>query len=219
MLIVLDMDDTLYLEREYVRSGFHAVGKWIFEEVGIRGFFEDAWRLFEDGVRGNIFDRVLENRGIMDDSLVLLLVRVYRSHEPEIKMLPDAKAFLQSRSRSNLALITDGPSVSQWAKIRALKLEQYIGKVIVTDDLGPGWSKPNPEVFRKTQGDLSSESCCYVADNPQKDFAGPSFLGWSRSVRIRREGSLHFDLPTPEGCIEIESFNELPVSVKMLNLV
>ena len=124
MLIVLDLDDTLYLERDYVRSGFHAVGKWIFEEVGIRGVFQDAWRLFEDGVRGNIFDRVLENHGIKDGRLVQRLVGLYRSHEPKIKMLPDAEAFLESQRRGSLALITDGPSESQWAKIRALKLEQ-----------------------------------------------------------------------------------------------
>ena len=215
MLIVLDLDDTLYLERDYVRSGFHAVGKWVSEKVGIRGFFEDAWGFFEKGERGTIFDRVLESRDLLKQKLVLQMVEIYRSHDPDIHFLPDAQAFLQRTEKNNLALITDGPSISQWAKISALKLDRYIKNILVTEDLGPGWNKPNPAAFRKIQGDLNSESCCYVADNPQKDFTGPLELEWSRSVRIRREGSLHFNVPTPEGCIEIESLDELSDSVKM----
>jgi len=215
MLIVLDMDDTLYLEMDYVRSGFRAVDRWVHKELGIKHFFEDAWGFFEKGERGTIFNRVLESRDLLKQKIVLQMVEIYRSHDPDIHFLPDAEAFLQRTEKNNLALITDGPSISQWAKIRALKLDRYIKNILVTDDLGPGWNKPNPAAFRKIQGDLNSESCCYVADNPQKDFSGPLVLGWNRSVRIRRVGSLHFDIPTPEACVEIESFDELPDSVKM----
>jgi putative hydrolase of the HAD superfamily len=49
----------------------------------------------------------------------------------------------------------------------------------------------------------------YVADNPIKDFAGPRRLGW-RTVRIRRPGGLHADLPSGDDVEqEIASLDEL----------
>ena len=33
--VVFDIDDTLYLERDYVRSGFTAAGAWARTELGL----------------------------------------------------------------------------------------------------------------------------------------------------------------------------------------
>ena len=38
--VVFDVDDTLYLERDYVRSGFRAVGVWASRWLGLSGFAE-----------------------------------------------------------------------------------------------------------------------------------------------------------------------------------
>jgi hypothetical protein len=35
---VFDIDDTLYLERDYVRSGFEAVGRWAVKWIQIEDF-------------------------------------------------------------------------------------------------------------------------------------------------------------------------------------
>ena len=102
-----------------------------------------TWRLFEQGVRGNIFDLALEELKINDKSLVGDFVGLYRSHAPEITLLPDAKVFLESRKKEELALITDGYAVSQHAKIRALDLQQYFGKIVATDDWGREFWKPH----------------------------------------------------------------------------
>jgi len=50
-VVVLDMDDTLFLERDYVLSGFAAVDAVVAKEHGLKGFSESAWRLFCAGVR------------------------------------------------------------------------------------------------------------------------------------------------------------------------
>ena len=47
MLFVLDLDDTLYLEWDYVRSGFLAVDRWLSHHLGLKCFFESACELFE----------------------------------------------------------------------------------------------------------------------------------------------------------------------------
>ena len=208
MLIVLDLDDTIYLERDYVRSGFKAVGDWLETHRSFFNFFDEAWALFEEGERRTIFNKVLAPKGLYDDGLIKELVNVYRTHNPSIFLQSDAEDFLQKYPRDTLALITDGPSASQWAKIKVLRIEKYIGKIVVTDDLGPEYGKPNPEAFLNVQGALPGAACIYIADNPGKDFDAPARLGWEPSIRIRRTGSLHYDVPTPEGCKEAASFEE-----------
>jgi len=38
-VVVFDMDDTLFSEREFVRSGFYAVDRFLLEEFDSSGFF------------------------------------------------------------------------------------------------------------------------------------------------------------------------------------
>lgn len=210
-MIVLDLDDSLYLERDYVRSGFHAVDQWLKDKLWFEGFFSEAWTLFGRGERRIIFNKVLEGRGIFDANLIKELVEVYRSHMPLITLETDAEEFLCRCCPEDLALITDGPAISQRAKIKALNIEKYVGTIIVTDDLGPNYSKPNPEAFERIQGSLPGSACVYIADNPLKDFIAPISLGWKRSVRVRRHGSLHYDIPTPDDCIETQSLKNVDV--------
>ena len=63
-LVVLDIDDTLYLERDYVRSGFAAVGAWAQDELGVDGLGDRAWAAVEAGTRRTIFDEALAASGV-----------------------------------------------------------------------------------------------------------------------------------------------------------
>lgn len=152
---------------------------------------------------------VLESRGLFEAGLVKELVDVYRSHTPLITLEQDAEEFLRNHHKEELALITDGPAVTQRSKIKALNIEKYVGTIIVTDDLGPDCGKPNPEAFKMVQGSLLGTACVYIADNPLKDFIAPASLGWMPSIRIRRAGSLHYDVPTSDDCIEAASLKEV----------
>jgi putative hydrolase of the HAD superfamily len=209
MLYVFDLDDTLYLERDYVYSGFQAVGDWLYINRDISDFCDSAWKLFESGHRGNIFDLVLKKKEIKEDGLINLMVWEYRNHMPNIRLLPDAEEFISQVPFHNLAIITDGYSVTQWKKIKALNLESKIEQIIVTDDLGQDYWKPNPKAFTIVEKELSPKRCVYIADNPNKDFKAPKELGWLPSIRVRRKGSLHYGLSTPEDCREVISFNEI----------
>lgn len=197
---VLDLDDTLYLERDYVRSGFRAVDRLARERVGIQGFGDACWRRFLNGDRGDIFDTVLLSRyGLADADLVGELVRVYRSHKPSIELLPDSVRFLgKAQSLAlPLALITDGPQASQRAKIDALELGRYCSPIVVTAELGDGKSKPHPAAFERVQAALGpGKRFCYIADNPAKDFVAPNRLGWM-SIRIQRAGGLYREMTAP----------------------
>jgi putative hydrolase of the HAD superfamily len=206
-LYVLDIDDTLYLERDYVRSGFAAVGRWLAQNCQVHGFSDRAWELFAAGVRGNVFDRALRELHLYDGSLVKRLVRIYRQHEPDIALAPDAAAFLERHPPGDLAVITDGPSNSQWAKIRALGIEGVVGRIVVTEDWGKEFAKPHPRAYLRVQGERPPEQCVFIGDNPVKDFDAPGRLGWAPSIRVRRPRSLHYKVATPHICREVPSLD------------
>ena len=210
--VVVDVDDTLYLEREYVRSGFRAVDVWCVEQLNVSGVGERAWNLFEQGVRGTtLTDAAIDAGIVLDRVLKERLVQIYREHEPDILMLVDASSLIsQIRDRAQIAVITDGPRESQRAKCRALGLFDIADPVVITAE--HGLRKPDPEVFRivERQWSMRTDQLIYIADNPKKDFLAPLALGW-HCIRVRRKGSLHEDVETPEGVREVMNLHGLAV--------
>jgi putative hydrolase of the HAD superfamily len=211
--VVFDLDDTLYLEREYVRSGFTAVGDWILSERSMEGFADRAWRLFEEGARGDIFNKALVASGCdADNDLIAEMVATYRRHRPSIALESDVVPvleYLQVRHRS--ALISDGPSESQRRKVETLELTKWVETIILTSEMGFGCGKPSPAAFRLVESRLGAESssCVYVGDNPAKDFVAPKSLGWT-TVRVRRKGGLHEFAPSDDDVdIEIPDLRNL----------
>lgn len=182
---LFDIDDTLYLERDYVHSGFMAVGN----ALGKPEFGQKCWSLFESGVRGNTFD--LAKQAFSDvDIEVSKLVEIYRLHVPKISLCEDAREFLFNL-RARTGVISDGPIHSQRAKFRALGLLPWIECPIFTQETCA--PKPAPAAFQLAAMTLDTpyDQCVYIADNPKKDFAGAKILGM-HTIRIRRPQSLHF---------------------------
>ena len=196
-VLVFDLDDTLYLERDFAFSGFAAV------EAHLRLIHGDVIAsgtcrtLFEEGVRGNIFDRVLMRSGLPPDALqVAELIEIYRGHTPQIALCADTENFLASNS-SRRAIITDGPAAMQRAKIAALGIAHLFELVIPTGELPPGMGKPHPRAFEQVMdwSRAPGSAHVYIADNPAKDFIAPRQLGW-RTVQIDRVGRIHSPVPT-----------------------
>lgn len=192
--IVLDLDDTLYLEETYVRSGIAWISNWLEQETGLIGFRAEAETLRNMGVRDRLFDRTLVRLGIVPQpAFVSNLVAKYRSHPPTISLATDAKAFLAADHGFALALITDGYAVAQRAKIAALGLDRFaIHPMICTDEWGADYWKPHIRAFEAVEAYRPGgcDTFVYVADNPAKDFLAPRKLGW-RTVQIDRPGAIH----------------------------
>jgi putative hydrolase of the HAD superfamily len=208
--VVLDVDDTLYLERDYVCSGFKAVGAWCRDEWGVHDVGETAWALFLGGRRRTTLADALAASGKNPTSTELQrVVDVYRSHIPRIVASDDARGFLRRHvGQVRLGVITDGPAISQRAKCHALGLYAIADPVVITADLGT--NKPDLSVYRliEDQWSLFGPEMVYVADNPGKDFQAPIELGW-HSIRVRRAGSLHFHVATPDGVTEVLDLAEV----------
>jgi putative hydrolase of the HAD superfamily len=195
--VIFDIDDTLYLERDYVLSGFMAVGTWARLTLDLPAFGDRCWSLFLAGVRGNIFDRALMESGVDPQPELAKHMRdVYRGHTPQIVLSSDSSRYLDMAAGvTRMAAITDGPTGSQRAKVQVLGLERWLDPIVLTEELGAPYRKPSPLSFKLVQEQLGAESreCIYVADNPTKDFRGPAALGW-QTCRVRRSGSLHESL-------------------------
>jgi putative hydrolase of the HAD superfamily len=190
-VVVFDLDDTLFPEHQFVLSGFRALDCWLEEQQGIAGFFKKAKNYFKDGVKGNIFNLVLDDIGIdYDNSFILKLLGIYRAHSPRLSLYEDAKWAVSHFQNKQLGLITDGYHITQRSKINALMLDRFFNIVICTDEFGRVNWKPSSFSYKKIMHETgrAGKQCIYIGDNPLKDFVTCRKLGWKTVQICRRDG-------------------------------
>jgi putative hydrolase of the HAD superfamily len=195
--IVFDLDDTLYDEVEYCRSGFEAVAEFLAnlpEVPPAERIFGTLWKQFTAGNRTQTFNTALDELDIVyDDELIKQLIYAYRNHAPKITLPQDSRdALSQLSGKYTLALLTDGFLPAQQLKVQALGIEKYFKCIIYTEQLGREFWKPSPAGFEKLIETLNTkpQSAAYVADNEKKDFIAPNKLGFL-TIRIIRPAGLH----------------------------
>lgn len=187
MIIVFDMDDTLYPERSYVESGFRAVA-----EFGLRQYGWDAAESLRDMLatldregRGAVFDRWLASHGALSRAAVRKCVAVYRHHRPRLELYPEARDVLARLSSHPLYVVTDGHKVVQALKARSLGLDAMVRKVYVTHRYGVANAKPSLRCFDLIRARERAEwrDLVHVGDNPRKDFVALNRVG-AHTVRV-----------------------------------
>lgn len=91
----------------------------------------------------------------------------------------------------NTAILTNGPSDGQRDKIKALKLEEYIKKIYISEEIGLG--KPSCKVFKFVIDDLNIEpsQVLMVGDSIEDDIEGAKQLK-IKTVLVDRKGK-YFD--------------------------
>ena len=202
--VVFDLDDTLYDEVEYCKSGFRAVAEFLSnspEAPNADHIFDCLWKQFTAGNRTKTFNTALDELGIAyDDKLIEELIKLYRNHVPKITLPQECGDVLCRLSgKYTLALLTDGFLPAQQLKVRALGIEKYFKCIVYTEQLGRNYWKPSPAGFEKLMEALNvkPETISYVADNEKKDFIAPNKLGFLsiqliRPARIHTESSAEF---------------------------
>jgi putative hydrolase of the HAD superfamily len=194
--VVFDLDDTLYDELDYCKSGFRAVAESVADlpdAPSAKRVFDCLWKQFTAGNRTKTFDAALDDLGInYNDKIIEKLVKTYRGHKPKIKLPADSANVLRLLNRKyTLALLTDGFLPAQQLKVQALKIERYFKCVIYTEQLGRQFWKPSPVGFEKLMNALNvkPENIVYIADNEEKDFIAPNKLGFL-TIQIIRPASI-----------------------------
>ncbi len=187
--VVFDLDDTLYPERAYTRSGARAVA----EALGDPDALAELLGIEQQDPAGPLYSTWLAKRGRDKPARLAELVRQHREHVPQLTLAGGVRAALvRLRRRYSLGLVTDGRLAQQRAKIEALGLEELLDAVVCSDELGRGCWKPHPAPFRRALELLEADpsEAVYVGDNPTKDFLGARRAGM-RPIRMRRPDGLH----------------------------
>ena len=183
--VVFDLDDTLYSEKEYVRSGFHEIAKYLKEPNAEK----HLWQFFENGQKA--IDSYLAILGRSEEKENCLAV--YRNHFPQIKLYPEMLKRIRKYKEDGmkLGIITDGRVEGQKNKISALQLEELMDEIIITDALGgEQFRKPCDIAFRilLTKWRIAPSEMLYIGDNPAKDFQACRQLGIRYEWKENQDG-------------------------------
>lgn len=186
--VIFDLDDTLYSEKEYVRSGYQKIAEVIPE---VQDAAEKLWKLFE--AKKPAIDELLRQENIQSDEIKQLCLLAYRHQIPDIHLYDGVAEMLAELRKQGvkLGIITDGRPEGQRAKLQVLELENMVDHVIVTDEFGgPEFRKPNPIAFQtmKEKLDVEYKTMCYVGDNIKKDFISPEKLGMKSIHFVNPDG-------------------------------
>lgn len=215
MVLIFDLDDTLYDEMSFVRSGLRAVAQYGFEAFGWPA--DESFYLMNDILvregRGRVFDLWLTAHGRTSKTLVAKCVHIYRHHTPDLQLFPVAQTLLASyRGRHPLYLVTDGHKIVQRNKVEALGLWPSFQRVLITHRFGIQHAKPSTHCFELIR---RAERCrwdemVYVGDNPAKDFVNLNPLG-VLTIRVLTGG--HRDIaakPSHDATMTIPDLTALP---------
>jgi putative hydrolase of the HAD superfamily len=179
--IVFDLDDTLYSERDFEKSGI-----------------EYVYNYFE--IKNISLDSILNNRKDWIDQIInvanteisiQMVLDIYRCHPPSIELYKDSKVFLDMLHSNGyeMSLITDGRSITQRNKLKALGIEYYFTDIVISEEVNS--EKPAEYNFNLVANNQPPENYIYIADNPKKDFITPNKLGWTTICVLDRGQNVH----------------------------
>lgn len=179
---VFDLDDTLYLERDYQLSGYQHIAQHV-QNL----YQKDVWPLIQDAdSKGEDVLQSVCSALSLPESAKQSFIWIYRLHIPNITLSSDVEKTLRIIEDKSLALatITDGRSVSQRNKLFSLGL----GKIdaLISEE----WDevKPGKKRFLEIESRYPlAEQYIYVGDNIKKDFITPNQMNWL-TIGLRDSG-------------------------------
>jgi putative hydrolase of the HAD superfamily len=197
--IIFDMDDTLYDEIDYCKSGFKAAADFIAQnkadsvKVSPERIYEVLWDEFTSGNTTRTFNAALEKFDVpFDRDFIARLVEIYRNHYPNISLPSRTEQVLEElRKKYTLALLTDGFLPAQKYKVESLGLGKFFQEIIYTEQLGREYWKPSTPGFEilLKNSNTPPEQSAYIADNEEKDFIAPAKLGM-KTIQIKRKNRI-----------------------------
>lgn len=203
MAVLFDLDGTL-IGASKSKSG---IMKECARELGLPEItraeyheaFEQVIRDAKIDTRVPVFERIVGDRELAEE-----LAERYRTRSLESSIIyPDAEEVLQKLSVRK-GILTNGPRLVQWEKIRKFDLDKYVESVVISGEIGK--SKPGREIFDfalKSLG-LAPDEAVYVGDTPHHDVMGARNAGLV-SILINRSD----DPEGPEPDYEINDLREL----------
>lgn len=168
--IIFDLDDTLMYEIDYLESAYREIAELI-DKNYTNELYQDMITWYHESK--DVFSMVEEKYSKAKTELL----NIYRNHFPQIQLGNEVREVLEyiKRRSYKLGLISDGRSVTQRNKLKALDIESLFDRIIISEEFGS--TKPdlrNFEIFM----DNKNLEYFYIGDNTKKDFIAPNKLGW-----------------------------------------
>ncbi len=203
-VFIFDLDDTLYKEIDFVHSAFSHIDRLL---VADYGFHEGLARQILNNAYDNDlnpFDELnaaLKKAGINIPNAIKWMVDEYRYHIPHIKLTNDAADMLPRIKHENfdMHIITDGRSITQRNKIRALGLDLYVPNenIFISEELGQDKTSPasfneiSSRYFYMSPLDFHAITFVFIGDNPAKDFIVGNSMGCPTFMLIDDGRNIH----------------------------
>ena len=204
--VIFDLDDTLFFEKDYVRSGYRQVASLLPQIADAEA---KLWEAFCQGKPA--IDTVLAEAGLDDPNTKQLCLNTYRNHMPNIQLRDGVLQLLHTLKANGvqLGILTDGRPEGQRNKLQALGLYDLVDHIIITDELGGvAFRKPNDIAFRilQTRFNVPYGNMLYVGDNPAKDFQACRALGMQYLYLRNTDGLYSKEAGFP--CPSVDSFED-----------
>lgn len=178
--IVFDLDDTLVKEIDYLKSAFSAIAYWIDSKNS--KLYDQMWKWYL--AKENVFSHLVDR--YPNVSLEMLKIK-YRTHQPDFQPYGYVKNYLEALKEKGfkLGLITDGFSITQRNKLKALNIEHLFDLIVISEEFGSEKpSEANYTAFHQ----FATDDYFYIGDNTSKDFLAPNRLGW-KTICILDDGN------------------------------
>lgn len=199
-VVVFDLDDTLYKEIDYLKSAYREIASYAAQmctgiSVPVQVLEMKAYEAMLMAYQGgkNAFEALNTFLGV--DMPIADMLQMYREHKPVIALGEDTRLTLNSLKDEGIlmGIVSDGRELTQWNKIRALGLTEWVDESCIIINSTQECFKPNPFGYERLMEAVRSIapadelSFMYVGDNLKKDFIYPNQSGW-QTVCLKNNG-------------------------------
>ena len=180
--VVFDLDDTLVKEIDYLKSAFKAIAVKV--DSTNDSLFNQMLFWYQN--KENVFQNIESLYGFSVNELK----QQYRTHVPDfIQYKGVSELLLRFKEKGCfIGLITDGYSLTQRNKLKALGIEELFDLIVISEEFGS--EKPNENNY-KVFHQLATKDYYYIGDNTAKDFLVPNRLGWISVCLLNNGENIH----------------------------
>ena len=196
-VVVFDLDDTLYKEIDFLKSGYRKVAEYVAKQYrcDARVIYDQLLKWYYNGE--NALACLNEEYGF--DNPINEYLDIYRYHHPTITLSDETKDTLSKLKEDGavLGIITDGREITQKQKFEALGLEQWIPMEMVMINEDKKYFKPNHWSYDRMMLNCYEKypnndfAFYYIGDNTEKDFLAPNQLGWQTICLLDDGRNIH----------------------------
>ena len=199
-VVCFDLDDTLCKEIDYLKSAYREIASYAAQmcmgtNVPVQVLEVKAYEAMLEAYQAgkNAFEALNAFLGL--EVPVADMLQMYREHKPVISLDDETRLTLVRLKADGvlMGIVSDGRELTQWNKVKALGLTEWMDERCIIINSSVDCFKPNPcgyERFMSAIKALSGDADCsltYVGDNLKKDFIWPKKNGW-QTICLKDDG-------------------------------